>query len=298
MYPSGTIRIPGHEIVGTIAKMGKRVQGVNDDQTYFIAPNIGCGHCRQCVSGNNNLCSNFEALGITMDGGFAEYVRIPAPAIRQGNLIPISKDIDAAAAALIEPLACVLRSHDLLKIHPGDIVLVMGAGPTGVLHLKMARLSGASCVIVSDPNEERLKTAVQMGADFGINPQKEDLTTVLSEKTSGHGIDVIIVAAPAHVAQESALELAAIKGRICFFGGLPKDRPAINFNSNLVHYKELMVTATTGSSTENCWRASQIVNSRSIDLSSLISLRIPLNKAIEAFHTAENGKVLKVVLEP
>ena len=298
LYPAGTVRIPGHEITGVVIKAGSRVQSVPIEQTVFIAPNIGCGHCRQCVSGNNNLCSNFEALGITMDGGFAEYMRVPAPAIRQGNIIPITSEIDAAAAALIEPLACVLRSHDLLKIRPGDNVLVVGAGPIGVLHIQMARLAGASCIVVSDPNEERLKIALELGADFGINPSQENLIKFISEKTAGYGMDVIIVAAPAHVAQESALELAAIRGRICFFGGLPKDRPTIQFNSNLVHYKELLITATTGSSTENCWRASQIVNSGRIDLSALISLHSPLDQAIEAFQAAESGKVMKVVLEP
>ena len=298
LYPAGTVRIPGHEIVGVVVKTGSRVQSVQVDQTCFIAPNIGCGHCRQCVSGNNNLCSNLEALGITMDGGFAEYVRVPAAAIRQGNLVPLSSGIDAAAAALIEPFACVLRSHDLLKIRPGDNVLVVGAGPIGVLHMRMAGLSGASYVIVSDPNEERLKTALELGADFAINPSQENLAEMISEKTAGHGMDVIIVAAPAHIAQESALELAAMRARICFFGGLPKDRPTINFNSNLVHYKELLVTATTGSSTENCRRASQIVNSGRMDLSALVSLRIPLDRAVEAFQAAETGKVMKVVLEP
>ena len=89
-YPPGTVRIPGHEVVGTVAELGAEVTGFVRGQRVFIAPNIGCGHCRQCISGNNNLCANFEAIGITLDGGFAEYLRVPAQAITQGNVFAIA----------------------------------------------------------------------------------------------------------------------------------------------------------------------------------------------------------------
>jgi L-iditol 2-dehydrogenase len=106
------------------------------------------------------------------------------------------------------------------------------------------------------------------------------------------------VAAPVHAAQESALDLAAISGRINFFGGLPKDRPAINFDSNLVHYKELVITGTTACSTADCWQATQIVNSGLVDLSDIVSQRFPLKDAVAAFAAAEDRKSLKIVLEP
>ena len=126
----------------------------------------------------------------------------------------------------------------------------------------------------------------------------ENLGAVVSEESQGEGADVVIVAAPAHQAQENALQLAAIGGRINFFGGLPKDRPTIAFDSNQVHYKELIVTATTACSTLDCWQAAEIVNSGKIDLSPLISLRIPLQEAGQALAAAENRKVLKVVMQP
>ena len=90
-YPAGTVRIPGHEVVGEIARVGSEVVGLTVGQRVFVAPNMGCGHCRQCVSGNNNLCADYQAVGITLDGGFAEYMRIPAAAIAQGNLMPIAR---------------------------------------------------------------------------------------------------------------------------------------------------------------------------------------------------------------
>jgi L-iditol 2-dehydrogenase len=298
MYAPGTVRIPGHEVVGTIAKLGAEVDNYSIGQRVFCAPNTGCGHCQQCVSGNNNLCANYDAIGVTSDGGFAEYVRIPANSVRQGNVIPISDFVDPAVAALVEPFACVLRGQNALHVEPGEVVLIMGAGPIGVMHIKLAKVRGAGRIIVSEPMPARAIQAKQMGADRVVDPGSEDLKSILLEESNGRGADAIIVAAPVHTAQESTLELAALGGRINFFGGLPKDRPMININSNLVHYKELMITGTTACSTADCWQASQIVNSGVIDLSDIVSQRFPLKDAVLAFAAAEDGKSLKIVLEP
>jgi len=298
MYPPGTVRIPGHEVVGTIVKIGAQVNSYAIGQRVFCAPNTGCGHCAQCITGNNNLCTNYDAIGVTSDGGFAEFVRIPANSVRQGNVIPISDSIDPAVAALMEPFACVLRGQNALHIATGEVVLIMGAGPIGVMHIKLAKARGAGRIIVSEPIPERAVQASRMGADRVVDPTSEDLKYILLEESQGRGADAIIVAAPVHAAQESTLDFAAIGGRINFFGGLPKDRPTININSNLVHYKELVITGTTACSTADCWQASQIVNSGVIDLSDVVSQRFPLKDAVLAFAAAEDRKSLKIVLEP
>jgi L-iditol 2-dehydrogenase len=284
--------------VGDIVKVGDEVKGLDMGQRVFVAPNMGCGHCRQCVSGANNLCANYDAPGITFDGSFAEYMRIPAAAILQGNLIPIEKNLDPAVAALIEPFACVLRGQDVLNIQLGEVVLVVGAGPIGMMHMLLAKVRGSSQVIVSEIIPERVAQAKELGADLVVNPTEEDLGDIVAEETNGHGVDVVIVAAPAQKAQEAALELAAIGGRINFFGGLPKDRPTIHFNSNLVHYKELVVTGTTACSTNDCHRAAAIVSSGRIDLTKLVGARFPLTEALDAFKAAEESLSLKVVMEP
>jgi L-iditol 2-dehydrogenase len=297
-YGPGTVRIPGHEVVGDIVETGSRVKGFSPGQRVFVAPNMGCGHCRQCVSGNNNRCANYEAIGISLDGSFAEYLRVPAAAILQGNLIPVSADLDPAAAALIEPFACVLRGQDALHIQPGEVVLVTGAGPIGVMHALLARLRGARYVIVSEINPERVTQAQGLGIDRVANPAQEDLPGLVAEVTGGEGADAVIVAAPSHVAQESAVELAAIGGRINFFGGLPKGQPKIHLNANLIHYKELIVTGTTACSTDDCRRAAAIVGSKRIDLLQLVGRRFPLQEAHAAFAAVEDGKWLKVIMEP
>ncbi len=212
--------------------------------------------------------------------------------------MPIDEDVDPAVAALIEPLACVLRGQNAINVHDGDVVLVMGAGPIGVLHVKLANLRGAIRVIVSEPAAARREQALVLGADRVVDPMHEDLLAAVMEESSGRGADVIIVAAPSKAAQESALEIAAIGGRINFFGGLPKQDPFIRFDSNMVHYKELIVTGTTACSTYDCLRAAEIVNSGRMELAPLISSRFPLREANAAFAAAADGANLRVALAP
>ncbi len=295
-FPAGTVRIPGHEVVGVIDQVGQGIVTWQVGQRVLVAPNWGCGRCKQCIRGNNNRCAQYGAIGVTQDGAFAEWVRVPAQSVRQGNLIPINAAVDHAAAALIEPLACVLRGQAALRIQPGELVVVMGAGPIGLMHARLARLRGAGRILISEPLPERLAQAKQFGADRLINPAQEDLSAVITEESHGEGADVIIVAAPSQQAQQVALQVASIGGRINFFGGLPKDRSTIQFDSNLVHYKELVVTGTTACSTADCWQAAEIVNSGRFDLSDLVSLRFPLSRAVEAFAAAEDRKYLKIVI--
>ena len=297
-YPPGTVRIPGHEMVGVIAEVGGHIPELSKGQRVFIAPNWGCGHCKQCISGQNNLCVHYQAIGVTIDGAFAEYVRIPAEAVQQGNIIPLNEGVDPFVAALAEPFACVLRGQNAVGIRPGEVVVVMGAGPIGLMHLKLAHLRGAGKVVMSEPNPDRLNYAIHLGIDRAVNPSKDDLRTILDTETHGRGADVVIVAAPSRQAQELAVLIAGIGGRINFFGGLPKENSIVAVDGNLVHYKELVLTGTTACSTSDCWQAAEIVNSGRIDLSDLVTGKFPLAQVEQAFKAAEDGKSLKVVIQP
>jgi len=231
-----------------------------------------------------------------LDGGFAEYMKIPAAAIAQGNLLAIAETIDPAAAALTEPFATVLRGQDALGVGTGDVVLIFGAGPIGIMHLLLAKQRGARKIIVSQRPGPRADLAAQFGADRVVRPIVEELAAAIAEETEGHGADVVIVAAPSADAQQRAIELAATRGRINFFGGLPKDQPAIKLDSNRVHYKELVVTGTTACSTDDCRRAVALLNGGNICLDVLISARYPLHAAADAFVAAADRQQLKVVL--
>ncbi len=297
-YPDGTVRIPGHEVVGEVAEVGATVSGYSVGQRLFVAPNMGRGDSRETISGNNNLDPNYDAFGITLDGAFAEYMRVPAQAIEQGNLMPVQEGVDPAVAALIEPFACVWRGQQKVNVQAGDVVVVMGAGPIGVMHVMLANLRGAIRVIVSEPAAGRREQALALGADRAVDPISEDLKAIVLAESNGRGADVVITAAPAKIAQEQAIDIAAVGGRINFFGGLAKDDPIIRLDSNAVHYKELIVTGTTACSTYDCLKAAEIVNSGRIDLSPLITSQYPLSQAVAAFAAAADGQNLRVTLIP
>jgi L-iditol 2-dehydrogenase len=297
-YPDGTVRIPGHEMAGKIVKVGKNLYKYKLGDHVFIAPNMGDGDSRETISGNNNLDPNYRAIGINLDGAFAEYMRVPAEAVRQGNVMQISPDEDPAVAALIEPLACVLRGQNAVGVRSGDIVVIMGAGPIGVMHMIVAKARGADRVLVSEPLELRRKQALELGADQVVDPVNEDLSFKVQKVSEGRGANVIIVAAPSKFAQESALQIAAIGGRINLFGGLPKNDSLIRFDSNIVHYKELLVTGTTACSTYDCLQAADLVRSGRIDLGILVTKRFQLSEIKQAFEAAEDGTNLRVSLIP
>jgi L-iditol 2-dehydrogenase len=297
-FPEGTVRIPGHEVAGEIADVGANISKYSVGEMVFVAPNMGEGDSRETISGNNNLDPNFKAIGINLDGSFAEYMRIPAEAVRQGNVMKLKEGEDPALAALIEPLACVLRGQNAVNVHSGDVVVVMGAGPIGMLHMLLAKARGAAAVVVSEPAEGRRTQALELGADLVVDPINEDLKAAVDDVSAGRGAGVIIVAAPSKPAQESALQIAAVGGRINLFGGLPKDDPFIRFDSNIVHYKELVVTGTTACSTYDCLQAADLVRAGKIDLAAMVTSRYPLEEIDAAFEAAADGTNLRVSLEP
>jgi L-iditol 2-dehydrogenase len=283
--PSG--RVPGHEIAATVVEAGPGA-GVEEGARVFVAPNYGCGRCRACRRGDVNLCETPRAVGISEDGGFAELVKLPRELVAQGNLLPIRDGADAGAVAIVEPLACALRGSRACRIGAGDTVVVFGAGPIGLFHVALARLAGASEVLVAEPNAARRERALAWGAT-GAFADGAELPS---------GADAVVVAAPVPAAQQQALELAASGGRVNFFAGLPRDRSRVELDTNLVHYKELVVTGTTASTNAECRDALALVHEGSVDTASLIDARFGLEAAGEAFELAGSGRALKVVIEP
>ena len=296
-YAGVACRVPGHELVGTVAAVGEGADAREGDRV-FVAPNIGCGRCRQCRDGRVNLCVRPQALGITRDGAFAEYVLVPADAVAQGNLLPAPADADAAELSLVEPLACVLRGQRSLDIGRDDVVLIVGAGPIGLMHLAVARVREPALIVVSETALERREQAAVRGADVVVDPRVDDLAALLAERTEdGRGADVVVTAAPAAEAQREAIELAAPGGRINLFGGLPRDASTVALDTNLIHYKELVVTGTTANTSADCRAALDLVLSGRIDTAALVSERYALEEAPAAFAAASSGRALKVVVE-
>jgi L-iditol 2-dehydrogenase len=296
-YPEPNGRVPGHELAGTIAAAGGGV-ALHEGERVFVAPNYGCGRCRACRRGEVNLCATPRALGITDDGAFADFTLLPHDLVEQGNVMPIYGGSDPGAIALVEPLACVLRGSRACNIGEDDIVLVLGAGPIGLLHIAVARAAGAGAVLVSEPIPSRRARALDWGAASVHPADLDELRRGLADAGAQDGADAVIVAAPSAGAQGMALELAAPGGRINFFAGLPRTDSGVELDTNLVHYRELVVTGTTANTNDDCRAALDLVLEGRIDTAPLIDARFPLDSAAEAFELAGSGRALKVVIEP
>ncbi|MFO1141425.1 MAG: alcohol dehydrogenase catalytic domain-containing protein [Amaricoccus sp.] len=287
-YPS----IIGHEFSGEIVAGDATFR---PGQRVAVCPSIPCGHCVQCLRGRENLCPEAENIGYEIDGAFAELIRIPARAVRMGNVHHLPDSIGHAQAALIEPLACVLNGQNKVELAQGDTVVVLGSGPIGTLHIKLARLRGAARVIVSEPNPGRRAAAIAAGADVGIDPTTEDLRARVREETGGLGADVVICAIGIPALASQAITLAGYGGRVSLFAGFAGGEMG-HLDVNAIHYDELRVTGSFGLSRLDYATALGIVATQRIDTSDMITHSYSLAEMDEAIGMAEGGKAMKVAI--
>jgi threonine dehydrogenase-like Zn-dependent dehydrogenase len=293
--PAGAKRVLGHETCGEIAKAGAKVKRFKAGDRVAVAPNVGCGTCHMCIQGLNQLCPTYEAFGISLDGGFAQYLRVPAWAV--GNVVPIPDHVSFREAVLIEPLSCVYNAYEACRTVPGDTVLIIGAGPIGALHAMLNKRAGGR-VVVADISSDRLAAVREYGADDVIRSSEVDLRAEFGRITSGRGADVVITACSVPEMQALALELAGSHGRVCLFGGLPQGKETVALNTNLIHYKELLVTATTGSSMLDFHNAARILAAGDFEIASLVTGIFPLEKTVAAFEYAAKGLGMKALVAP
>ena len=281
----------GHEMAGTIAALGDGVGDFQLGQRVCVAPNYNPVASRLTVAGEGHLDPSYRALGIHEDGAFAEYVRIPALAVQQGNIFPIPDQVSFTEAALVEPMACVYNAYEKARTGPGDTVLIIGAGPIGIMHAKISRLAGAGKVVLTDRNAHRLDIARQI--DPAFITVDGDLDCEMRRITGGAGPDVIITACPVPEVQTLAIELAAVNGRIVFFGGLPKDRAVVPLDTNLIHYRQLMVTGTTRQSLRQFQATLALVSDRVLRLDDLVTSTHGIEQANEAIAAMASASGLK-----
>ncbi|GAA1012205.1 alcohol dehydrogenase [Acrocarpospora pleiomorpha] len=292
-------RVMGHEIAGEIVAVGEGVTGWEPGDRVQVIAAIPCGQCEECRRDRMTVCPNQESMGYHYEGGFAQYMIVPAKVLAVGGLNRIPDGLGFAEASVAEPLACVLNGQELARVGAGDDVVVMGAGPIGCLHVRLARSRGAGRVILADLNAERLAMAADLvRPDTTICAGDTDVVDEVLKLTGGRGADVVITAAASGIAQQQALQMAARQGRISFFGGLPKDDPIISVDSNLVHYRELTIVGANGSSPAHNARALQLIAEGAVPVSDLITHRLPLAEVLDAIDIVSRGAAIKVTIEP
>lgn len=290
-YPS----VIGHEICGIIEEAGKNITEFKVGDHVAIANVIPCHHCAMCLTGHENACLERQAIGYEFNGGFEEYVRIPKVCIDSQNVIKLPESVSFEEGSIIEPLACCLHGQKNAGVKMGDVVLIEGAGPIGLLHLMLAKGAGAKTVIVSEPNAYRLAKAKEAGADVTLNPMEEDLAEVVKRETGGLGADVVILCIGVPAIVNQAFMLCKRNGCVMLFAGFPEGVEC-NISPNLIHYSEIHVTGSTAYSRVDYREAASLVATGKLNLKPVITHQFPIAEFKEAYKLAKSGKGLKICI--
>lgn len=293
--PGGEVRILGHEIVGEIVHAAG--SGPSLGTRVGVAPNLGDGRCPACLRGATNLCPEYRAFGVHLDGGMAEFVRIPREAVEGGHLLPIPEGLPDLEAALLEPLACCVEGLDTSDLRAGESLLVIAAGVMGRLHVAAARALGAGTIVVVDPSPERLEHARTLGADVTVRPT-DDVTAAVLAATDGVGVDVAAITIGDVDAARVALGYLAREGRLNLFAGFGADQGPLEIDANDVHYRGLRVTGTTGASKATLARTLALLRGRRVPIGGMVSGVYDLPDAAAAFAAAAERRQARVVLVP
>jgi L-iditol 2-dehydrogenase len=291
-------QIIGHEIAGEIVEIGERIENFKVGDRVALGADVPCGVCKFCKNGLGNNCPINYAIGYQFPGGFAEYIHINETTVKYGPLHKIPENLSFDEASLAEPLACSLNGYELANLKVDDTVVIIGAGPIGLMLVELARNIGAGRIILSQRSKERLKIARKFSADTFISSLEENFVERVVEETKGEGADVVMVACANPSAQEEALEIVGHRGRVNFFGGLAPGSRKIKIDSNLIHYKECFVLGSHGSVPRHHKIALELLSRGAVKGKDFITHHFSLDKIKEAFKVAEGHQGLKVIVNP
>ena len=281
----------GHEFSGIVEAVGSAVTVVKPGDRVSVDPNAYCGKCMPCRMGNKQNCEDLFAVGVNANGGFAEYA-----VCSDIQCFKVDDDIPFEEAAMAEPLACVIHGIDQADIKPGQTVLVVGGGTIGLLMVQMAKISGASTVILSEPMELRRKIGMEVGADAAIDPIHESVPDRIREISQKEGADVVIECVGRPFAVEQAIQAAGQHAMILLFS-VPSVDSVVSLPLFDVFSKELRICGSR-INPDTHQRAVNLINSRRIELGKLITHRYDLDHLEDAIHMQMGSESIKVVVCP
>ncbi|OJF96776.1 zinc-dependent alcohol dehydrogenase family protein [Pararhizobium antarcticum] len=292
-FPSKPPLTLGHEFCGIVEAMGSGVTGFSLGARITGDPNISCGRCPQCLAGRVNLCHNLKAIGIARDGGFADYVIVPQ---KQAFEIPLT--LDPVHGAFCEPLACCLHGVDMASIKAGSSVVVLGGGVIGLLTVQLARLAGATTVILSTRQQSRRALAEEIGATASVDPSAGDVIEAIAGPNGlvPGGVDVVLECAGVSETVQQSLRLAKSGGTVVILGVLPQGQK-VEIEPFDILFRELRVLGSFINPFTHR-RAADLVASGAIEIDKLISRRISLDEAPDVISAPAAAGEVKVLVIP
>jgi L-iditol 2-dehydrogenase len=285
----------GHEPAGVVAKKGRKVEDVDIGDKVFVHHHVACLTCHYCLSGDYTLCEQFHKTNIK-PGGFAEYFRVPVPNLRLDTL-KIPSSLSFEDATLIEPVGCCVRALRKCGVRAGNSIAVIGAGATGLIHAALAKIYGASPIIVSDLIDFRLSFAKKFGADVVVNSKREDLNETVKNETDGRGVDLAVVTAPSLEAYKAGIAVCRKGGKLCVFAPTTPGKH-LEISPKELFFSELQIIPSYSTSHLETRAALRLIESGKIRVEELITHRFKLEETAKAFTTALEGREsLKVVVQ-
>jgi L-iditol 2-dehydrogenase len=285
----------GHEATGEIVEIGENVKRFKKGDRVFVSHHVPCNTCHYCLNGNHTVCDTLRSTNFD-PGGFAEYVRVPEINVDRGIFV-LPDNMSLEDGTFIEPLACVVRGQRLARIEPGQTVVIIGSGMSGLLHILLARSLGAGKIIATDINEYRMEMARKFGADSVISAH-DDLPSHLLKLNSNRLADRVIVTAGADSALNSALKSVDRGGTILFFApGGPDTYLSVPFNDFWKNCITLL--PTYGASPLDIEVAIELISSQRVPVQKMITHRLSLAEIEYGFKLVTEAKEsIKVVIEP
>jgi L-iditol 2-dehydrogenase len=285
----------GHEIAGEIAAVGEKVTRYKVGDRVFVSHHIPCNTCHYCLRGYHTACETLHTTNYD-PGGFAEYIRIPRLNVDRGVFV-LPDEVSFDAGVFVEPLACVVRGQRIANLQPGQAVLILGSGISGLLHLLLARSLGAGRIVTTDISAYRLEMARQLGAD-GAFDAREDIPARLREINDDRLADLVIVCTGALSAFKQALQSVDRGGTILCFAttepGVDLPVPINEFWRN-----EIKLMPSYGNSPLDATLAIELIRSGRVPVEKMITHRLPLTETGQGFRlVAGGGKSMKVIIEP
>lgn len=283
----------GHEFAGRIvAHEGPLPDGLRLDQQVCVYPLVPCGECIACERGHENICRSRVAFGYQLAGGLSQYVRVPAAARR--NLVPL-EGVSAAEAAIVEPAACAYNGQRLVGAADAKALLVVGCGPLGLLHIRLAKAAGVPTVLAVDPIEERRAVAAASGADGVFAPGDAAVRQI--RERSGGGVDVLIMAIGRIDALTPYFEVLAPGAGVSLFAGFPASA-VLEVAANDIHYNEWTFVGASSCRLDGFHAVADLIASGALHVADLVGSVLPLDRAEEALGLAASGSDMRVGVDP
>ncbi len=286
----------GHEPVGVVHEVAPEVEDLEVDDRVFFHHHVPCMNCRLCQRGQYTSCQRFRETSLD-PGGFAEFVRVPAEIVKL-DVLKLPDDISDESAAFIEPLACSLRAFAKLGVVPGHSVWVIGAGPMGLLNIRLARYLGAEPIIATDFVEVRREFATAAGADVALDPNQPDFAEKMAEATGGWGAEKVIVMPGAAEPIEHGLAHAAAGAVVLVYTPTPPEA-TVAYQPHDLYFKEVTITHSYSAGPVDTREALVLLASGEFEVEDLITHRFGLNGVGEALRLAKtHDESLRAMIYP